>query len=159
MFKKKHEDEYLDNEYIEEPDDTSEQQDDVETVVGPSVHVEGDFVSNGNIMVKGSVSGNVKTSKLLTTEPGSQILANVSAGDAIIAGNVKGNVKVSEQLEITATAQVLGDISCQVLVVEGGALIKGKVTMKGLSIDTPASKSRSKKAASKSDTSDTEETE
>jgi hypothetical protein len=31
--------------------------DEVETVVGPSVNVEGDFASEGNIVVKGTVAG------------------------------------------------------------------------------------------------------
>lgn len=109
--------------------------DDVETVVGPSVHVEGDFASEGNILVKGSVSGNVKTSKLLTVEKGAQILANVRAGSAHISGNIKGNVKVEERIELTATAQILGDITCAVLVVEPGALVQGKVMMNGMSIE------------------------
>src|SRR3989338_2697573 len=110
----------------------TKQHDDVETVVGPSVQVEGDFSSEGNILVKGIVSGNVRTSKLFTSEKGSKILASVKAGNAIISGAVKGNVKVEDRLELTASAQVLGDIECGILVVEAGALIRGKVTMKGV---------------------------
>jgi len=106
--------------------------DEIETVVGPSVHVEGDFASEGNILVKGTVSGSVKTSKLLTVEPGARIIANVRAGSAVIAGEIKGNVKVSERLEITSTARILGDVECSVLVIEAGALIHGKVSMEGL---------------------------
>jgi len=124
--------------------------DDVETVVGPSVHVEGDFASEGNILVKGSVSGNVKTSKLLTVERGAQILANVKAGDAHISGNIKGNVKVEERLELSSSAQILGDITCSVLAVEPGALVQGKVMMTGLSMDGADSgtstKTRSRRA-------------
>jgi cytoskeletal protein CcmA (bactofilin family) len=47
------------DEYI--PEQRNSSPDEVETVVGPSVHVEGDFASEGNIIVKGMVSGNVKT--------------------------------------------------------------------------------------------------
>lgn len=106
--------------------------DEVETVVGPSVIVEGDFASEGNILVKGTVSGSVKTARRLTVESGAKIMANVKAGDAIISGEVRGNVKVDGQLELTASARVLGDINCQILVVEAGALIQGKIAMNGL---------------------------
>ncbi|MFA7314822.1 MAG: polymer-forming cytoskeletal protein [Candidatus Magasanikbacteria bacterium] len=106
--------------------------DQVETVVGPSVVVEGDFVSEGNILVKGTVSGNVKTGRLLTVEEGAKILANVKAGDAIVSGEVQGNVKVDGKLELTSSARLMGDISCDVLVVEAGALLQGKVSMNGL---------------------------
>lgn len=106
--------------------------DDVETVVGPSVHVEGDFASEGNIVVKGTVSGSVKTSKRLTVEDGAKIHAHVSAGSAVISGEVRGNVNVADTLELRATARVLGDISCAVLMVEAGCLIHGCVEMAGL---------------------------
>lgn len=117
-------------------------QDDVETVVGPSVHVEGDFASGGDIIVKGSVSGSVKTSQRLSVEHGAKILANVRAGNAIIAGQVKGDIKVEDRLELTETAQVLGDISCQVFVVAPGALIHGKVAMKGVETEDARSSRR-----------------
>ena len=117
--------------------DYNKQHDDVETIVGPSVQVEGDFSSEGNILVKGVVSGSVRTSKLFTSEKGSKVLATIKAGNAIISGAVKGNVKVDERLEITASAQVSGDIECKILVVEAGALLRGKITMKGVEIDDP----------------------
>ncbi|PIZ96844.1 MAG: hypothetical protein COX80_00390 [Candidatus Magasanikbacteria bacterium CG_4_10_14_0_2_um_filter_33_14] len=110
----------------------SHEEDQVETVVGPSVVVEGDFVSEGNILVKGTVSGNVKTGRLLTVEEGAKILANVKAGEAIISGEVQGNVKVDGKLELTSSARLLGDIICETLVIDAGALLQGKVSMKGL---------------------------
>lgn len=109
--------------------------DTVETVVGPSVVVEGDFASEGNILVKGTVSGNVKTGKLLTVESGAKILANIKAGNAVISGSVKGNVRVDDRLELTESAQVSGDVSCNTLVIAAGALLYGKVSMKGVDID------------------------
>jgi len=114
--------------------------DEVETVVGPSVHVEGDFSSEGNIIVKGTVSGNVKTSRVLNVEEGAKIFANVRANDAVISGEVKGDVKVGEKLELTSTARIAGDIDCKVLVVEAGALIHGKITMKGIEMPEKAEK-------------------
>ena len=39
---------------------------------------------------------------------------------------------MEDRLELTSTAQVLGDIECGVLVVEAGALIRGKLSMKGM---------------------------
>jgi len=122
--------------------------DDVETVVGPSVKVEGDFSSEGNIVVKGIVSGSVKTSKLLTVENGAKIFANVSAGNAIVSGGIKGNVKVIDRLELTETAQVHGDIYCKVLSVAPGAIIHGKIVMKGINLKDEGSDKQDKKRIS-----------
>ncbi len=112
--------------------DNNPPKDDVETIVGPSVNVEGDFASEGNIIVKGSVAGSVHTSRHLSVEVGARIMANVRAGSAKISGEVKGNVKVKDTLELTSTARVVGDIDAKVLVIEAGALVYGKVTMPGL---------------------------
>lgn len=109
--------------------------DTIETVVGPSVVVEGDFSSDGKILVKGTVSGNVKTSHLLTVEEGAKILANVRAGSAHVAGSVKGNMWINDLLELTSTSQILGDVHCKTLVVEAGARIHGKVVMKEVEIE------------------------
>lgn len=113
--------------------DTSD--DAVETVVGPSVVVEGDFNSEGNIVVKGTVSGSVHTSKLLTVEESAKIFANVKANNAIVSGTIKGNAKIAERIEITSSGKVAGDIECKVLVVEAGALVNGKVLMGGMELD------------------------
>ena len=128
----------LDTSYLGDFNSQTHMPDEVETVVGPSVVVEGDFASEGNILVKGTVSGSVKTARLLTVESGAKILANVKAGDAVVAGEVRGNVKVENQLELTATARVVGDIMCQVLVIAAGALVQGKIMMKGLEEVDPA---------------------
>lgn len=106
--------------------------DDVETVVGPSVNVEGDFASEGNIIVKGSVAGSVRTSKHLSVEQGARIMANVRAGSAQVAGEVRGNMKIKDVLELTSTARVVGDVEVKTLMMEAGALVYGKVMMPGL---------------------------
>lgn len=123
----------------------SSHEDNDETVVGPSVHVEGDFASEGNILVKGSVSGNVKTSKLLTVEHGAKILANIRAGSAHISGEIKGSVKIQDRLELSSSAQILGDITCSILAVEPGALIQGKVNMSGITMESAGSEESSNK--------------
>lgn len=117
-----------DNDYVTD----SRQNDEVETVVGPSVNVEGDFASEGNIIVKGTVAGSVHTSRHISVEVGAKVLANVRSGSATIAGEVRGNMKIKESLELTSTARVLGDIEVKTLVVEAGALVSGKISMPGL---------------------------
>ncbi len=109
-----------------------ESEDNIDTVVGPSVNVEGDFSSEGNIIVKGTVTGSVHTSKILSVEAGAKIIANVRAGSALIAGEVRGNMKVKESLELASTARILGDIEVKVLSVEPGAVIFGKIVMPGI---------------------------
>jgi cytoskeletal protein CcmA (bactofilin family) len=102
-----------------------------ETVVGPSVKIQGDLNSEGNIKIEGQVSGKVKTSQSLFVIPGAKIAADVLAANAVVGGEIQGNLKISGHLILQSTAKVLGDIACTVLRVEDGAQFSGKCGMGG----------------------------
>ena len=106
-----------------------------ETVVGPSVKIQGDLNSEGNIRIEGSVTGKVQTTQSVHIGEAASIQADMQAGNAIIAGQVQGNIKVTGNLILQSTARVNGDIACGVLRVEDGALFSGKCNMKGAAPD------------------------
>jgi len=60
-----------------------------DTIIGPSVKVEGDFVTEGNIIVEGTICGTIKTSQSLKIGPTAKIFANIWADNALIAGRYK----------------------------------------------------------------------
>ena len=101
----------------------------VETVVGPSVKVQGDFVSQGNIVIQGQVKGSVKTDKHLRVEEGAQIDAEVTAESALFAGEVRGNIHILGTAELTPTAKLYGDIETKTLIVAAGAILHGRIMM------------------------------
>lgn len=103
--------------------------DDVETIVGPSVKVEGDFASKGNVVIEGMVMGSVKTDKNLRVEEGAHINADVRAQNVRVAGEIRGNVMVEGLLELTESARVYGDIRTNTLVVAAGATLHGNCIM------------------------------
>ncbi len=118
-----------------------------ETVIGPTVHVEGDFKSQGNVQIEGSLTGSVSTSGNLTVGREAKIKANIQAANAFVAGYIKGNLTVSERLELTASSRVDGDITTKVLVVAEGAQLNGRCQM-GVAAAAPiAAKVNGKKPA------------
>lgn len=100
-----------------------------ETVVGPSVKIQGDFNSEGNIRIEGHVNGKVKTTQNVYVGGSAQITADIIAGNCTIAGLVQGNIKVSGSLILESSANITGDVSCSILRVEDGAQFTGKCTM------------------------------
>jgi len=102
---------------------------DVETIVGPSVKVEGDFVSEGNIIIEGQVTGKIKTSKQLRVEEGAKVNADVAADSAIVSGEIRGNMRLTTTLELTPTAKVYGDVVTKTLIVSAGAVLQGHTIM------------------------------
>ncbi len=97
-----------------------------ETVVGPSVKIQGDLNSEGNINVEGQVTGKISTTQGVFVKEGAKIIADISAGNAVIGGEVQGNIKISGHLILQASARINGDIACQILRVEDGANFSGK---------------------------------
>ena len=102
-----------------------------ETVVGPSVKIQGDLNSEGNINIEGQVTGKISTSQGVFVKEGAKITADVAAGNAVIGGEVIGNLKIIGHLILQSSARVNGDIACQILRVEDGAQFTGKCNMKG----------------------------
>ncbi|HEX9664801.1 MAG TPA: polymer-forming cytoskeletal protein [Patescibacteria group bacterium] len=100
-----------------------------ETIIGPSVKVEGDFTGEGNVIVEGVVNGNLTTNQHLIVGPRAKIAANVVAASAVISGEVLGNIKVDEELELRGTSRVNGDLETPLLSIEKGAVVNGKCCM------------------------------
>ena len=101
----------------------------IETIIGPSVKLEGDFKGEGDLVVEGILVGNLRTKNNLKIGQNAIVEAEVRANNAFISGKVKGNITIKGKIEIASTAVILGDIKTQIMSVESGALIQGKITM------------------------------
>lgn len=102
-----------------------------ETVIGHSIKIEGDLVSNGSIAVEGEVIGSIKTEQTLKIGAQAKVTAEVKAQSAIISGKVEGNIVVEDKLDLNESAEVTGDITAKVVSIAAGAVFNGKCTMGG----------------------------
>jgi len=110
-------------------DESSKSSKNIETIIGPSVKVEGDFFGEGDVVVEGIVTGNLKTKNHLKVMEGAKIQAEIEARSAFIAGEILGNITVSEELELTSSAKVKGDLNTNLISIEKGAIVNGKISM------------------------------
>lgn len=115
--------------------------DGLETIIGPSVKVKGNFNSQGNVKIEGALEGSLNTTGDVKIGSGAKIKANVTARKLHISGKVEGTIKATEKLILTSTAVINGDIETQSLAIEEGAFVNGKCTMeKGASKVTATDK-------------------
>lgn len=105
--------------------------DGVETIIGPSVKIEGNFACQGGIVIEGEVKGSVRTAGYLQIGDKAAVTADVDAKEARIGGEVRGNVKIDGFLDLTASAKVFGDIEAAQISVARGAVLKGKCAVLG----------------------------
>ena len=116
------------------------QDQDVETVIGPSVKLEGELLGEGNISIHGNVSGKIQTKGNLLVGETANIKAEVSAANISITGTVEGNIHSEHKLEINDNGKVIGDISSQTLSIAPGASFSGQSNMQ----NTPEEKTKPK---------------
>lgn len=102
---------------------------DIETIIGPSVTIEGGFTSQSDVRIEGAVTGSILTNGNLMVGEQANIAASVQANSAYVAGHIKGNLLIKERLELAATSKIDGDINTKILVVTEGAQLSGKCHM------------------------------
>ncbi len=108
-----------------------------ETIIAHGVRMEGDFVSQGDVLIEGEVNGNVQTAGDLRVGDAAKIKADVVAKNAIVGGEIRGNMQVSGRLEVLETAKIIGDVPAAVRWGIAGASINGEITMGGREVATP----------------------
>lgn len=108
-------------------------QDTTESIIGPSVHLEGNFNSSGNVIIIGSLTGSMTTSGNIRIEEGAIVQATVASGHIFVAGEVRGDLHALEQIELASTAKIIGNVETKILSVAPGAILHGKCSMKNVS--------------------------
>lgn len=108
------------------------------TVIARGVKLEGDFSSQGDVVIDGEVVGTLSAAGLLRVGAEAVIKADVKAGEAVIAGSIEGHVAVERRLDLMTTARIKGDITTETISVEAGAVLEGNVRASGPLATTPA---------------------
>jgi cytoskeletal protein CcmA (bactofilin family) len=100
-------------------------EDDMETIIGPSVKLEGAFTSDGDVTIEGYVKGALATTKNLRIGERAVVDASVKAANAVISGTVNGPLDISGKLEILSSGRVNGDVLCTSIIIQEGAVLNG----------------------------------
>lgn len=108
----------------------------IETIIGPSVKVKGNFSTRGNVKIEGELEGSLKTEGNLMVGKNAKIIATVAANNATVSGEIKGNVKIKGLLELDSTAKIIGDLETKEINVAKGAIINGRLAVGAVSPET-----------------------
>ena len=106
------------------------------TVVGVNVALTGTLKDQNDIVVHGMVDGEVISERTVSVGQTAQVKGPVRGALITIAGVVRGEIVAGEKLEVLETGKIYGSIETRDLVVHSGALIEGKVSMKGAQEET-----------------------
>lgn len=131
-------------------------------VLNSDVRIEGILRFTDDLLVDGTVTGEIESDGVLTVGMNAVIRAGeknkvaVRTRSAIIQGRVTGDVVVTDRVELSETAQLLGDVTAAKISIQDGAVFQGycKVgvpTPDMLPAEAPAKKGKGSKAAASVD--------
>ena len=96
--------------------------------IGRALRIEGRIVSDENPTIDGQIEGTIEVGNHnLTIGTGATVKADLTARTIAVSGTVNGSLTASERIDLRGSASVFGDISTPRLVMDDGAVVKGKV--------------------------------
>lgn len=99
------------------------------TVVGNNVKLTGTIQDVNDIIIHGTVEGEIISDKMVTVSETAKVKGPIKAELVSVAGTVEGAILATEKLELLATGQIDGSISTKDLVIKSGAIFNGKCQM------------------------------
>ena len=123
---------------------------DAGTIVGVNVRLQGTLKDTNDIVVHGTVEGEVISNKSIMVSDSAIIKGPVVGEIITIGGTVKGSIEAKDKLEILSSGRVSGSISAATLIIQAGAQFNGKcTTTSGKEIENGKSEKETKETKEK----------
>ncbi len=108
----------------------------VNTVIGSETEFKGDIQSQGSVRLDGKMEGTISAQGEIIIGETARLKGNIVGKRVLVSGEVIGDIEAISGLDISHSGRVYGDISGGRLLIEEGAVYKGKVNMDVISTDS-----------------------
>lgn len=98
--------------------------------LGKGTRISGTLVFEGPSRIEGHVEGEVSAQDTLTVGESAVVNARIKGSLIVIHGTVTGDVVAQTRLEISAPGKVIGDVTTPCLVINEGAILEGRCSMR-----------------------------
>lgn len=102
-----------------------------QNIIGKGTVIDGNLIAEGDLIVEGTVRGDVATKATLMVSPTAVIEGNIAANHAEVSGRVNGTVQAFGLLIIKASGIIDGDVITKNLNVESGSTFNGRFKVGG----------------------------
>lgn len=111
----------------------------IDTILAGDVEFSGTMVFKKPLMIKGKVSGTIRSESDLYIDTDAVVEAEISASQVAVRGKVKGNITAKERIDLFASCSLEGDVQAPEVTMENGCHFNGICTMTGKKADAPTS--------------------
>jgi len=102
-----------------------------QNLIAQGTKITGDFISEGDFRIDGTIEGNVKTTGKIVVGKSGFIKGTLQGTDAYFEGKFSGKLGLSGILTLKSTAHIEGEVIVGKLAVEPGASFNVTCAMKG----------------------------
>jgi cytoskeletal protein CcmA (bactofilin family) len=99
------------------------------SIIGPGMKIQGDCETDGAVRIEGMVRGNIRAGKAVVVGKEGTVEGDIFTQDAVISGTVKGTLRAESRLEVQSTSHISGEILAVRMQLEEGAVLNGTVQM------------------------------
>jgi cytoskeletal protein CcmA (bactofilin family) len=99
--------------------------------IGAKTIIKGEVLGEEDVLVEGTVEGQIRIGRDLRIGPGGVVRATVEAQAVVVSGELIGDCSAHTRIEIQATGKLTGNIKAPKIVVAEGAMFRGNSDMSG----------------------------
>ncbi len=100
-------------------------------VIGSKTTVKGEISGDEDVLVEGTVEGQIRINKDLRVGQGGTVKATIDAQSVVVSGEVIGDCHAASRVEIQSSGRLTGNIRAPRVVIAEGAVFKGNSDMTG----------------------------
>ena len=100
-------------------------------VLGAKTTVKGEILGDEDVVIEGTVEGQIRIGRDLRIGQGGEVRATVSAQSVVVSGEMQGDCEAHTRVEIQATGRLIGNIRAPKIVIAEGAVFRGNSDMSG----------------------------
>ncbi len=98
-----------------------------EAIIGRSTRVRGRISGDGDLVIEGTVEGDITVKGDLTIGEGAKTTSNVDADAVIVRGELEGDVTARGVVHLESGSKVRGDLSGASIAIDEGAEFSGRL--------------------------------
>jgi len=107
----------------------------LDTILSGDVEFSGEMRFEKPLMIKGKVSGRIRSTSELYIDEAAVVQADIIADVVSVKGSVKGNISARRKVELFACSAVDGDVTAPQITMEPGCRFNGACRMAMPDID------------------------
>lgn len=101
----------------------------LDTILAADVEFNGSMSFKKPLMIKGHVSGIIRSESELHIDENASVEADIQASVVSVKGRVKGDITARERIELFSMSSVEGDVTAPMVTMETGCRLNGACRM------------------------------